>query len=132
AAAKDAEIQTLRSKIEQSEVARKLAVTEALNAVEKERDALQHALAKAQQEQESAIRLAEAKLVSELQKAAATREAEIQVLKAQLEQREIQQQLAVSQALSKVERERDDLRSGLQRVQLEKDLAERNLKERYE
>src|SRR5690606_3201773 len=72
AAAKDAEIQTLRSKIEQSEVARKLAVTEALNAVEKERDALQHALAKAQQEQESAIRLAEAKLVSELQKAAAT------------------------------------------------------------
>ena len=40
AAAKDAEIQELKAKLDAGEVAQKLAVTEALSAVEKERDAL--------------------------------------------------------------------------------------------
>ena len=45
AAIKDAEIQDLRSRLEAGEVARKLAVNEALSAVEKERDALANELA---------------------------------------------------------------------------------------
>ena len=44
AAAKDAEIQELKARLDAGEVARKLAVIEALSAVEKERDALANEL----------------------------------------------------------------------------------------
>ena len=54
AAAKDAEIQGLRARLDAGEVARKLAVAEALNAVEKERDLLQQQLAQAKLDQQSA------------------------------------------------------------------------------
>jgi hypothetical protein len=50
AAAKDTEILELKSKLEGSEIAQKLAVAEALNAVEKERDRLANALAEAERE----------------------------------------------------------------------------------
>ena len=69
ASAKDAEILELKTRIDASEVARKLAVTEALSAVEKERDALSNELEKVKRSQQAATELAEAKLVNELQKA---------------------------------------------------------------
>ena len=84
AAAKDAEIQELRSRLDAEEVARKLAVSEALIAIEKERDALANALEQARRETESTSRLAEAKLLNELQKTAATKDSEIQDLKIRL------------------------------------------------
>ena len=62
AAAKDAQIQELKSKLEGSGVAQKLAVTEALNAVEKERDRLANALAESEREKKVAAELAEALL----------------------------------------------------------------------
>lgn len=75
--------------------------------MEKERDALASALEKITQEKESAAQLAEAKLLNELQKAAAAKDAELQELKARLDASEVAQQLAVSQALSIVEKDRD-------------------------
>ena len=71
AAAKDAEIQDLKAKLEAGDVQQRLAVTEALVAIEKERDALAAELAQANQEKQSAVELAEAKALAELQKAAA-------------------------------------------------------------
>lgn len=132
AASKDAEIQELKAKIEAGEVARKLAVTEALSAVEKERDALANELEKTKHEKQAASALAEARLLSELQMAAATKDAEIQGLKATLESIEIAQKLAITQAVSAVEKERDELKSGLQQVELQKQLAEKSLKDKYE
>ena len=132
AAAKDAELQELKAKLDAAEVARKLAVTEALNAVEKERDALSNELEKVRRGQQSASELAEAKLANELQKTTAAKEAEIQELKAKLESSSITQKLAVTEAVSLVEKERDELKNNLQRIELEKDLAEKSLKERYE
>jgi|SRR3989338_401434 len=67
AATKEAEIQELKAKLEAGEVARKLAVAEALKAVEKERDSLANELEKAKHEKRNASELAEAKLFSELQ-----------------------------------------------------------------
>ena len=52
AAAKDAEIQELKAKLDAGEVARKLAVTEALSAVEKERDALANELEQAKHDKQ--------------------------------------------------------------------------------
>ena len=132
AAAKDTEIQTLKAKLDAGDVARKLAVAEALSAVEKERDALANELAQARQENEAAARLAEAKQLAELQKSAAGKDAEIQELRAKLDAIELSQKLAITEALSSVEKERDDLKSSLERATLEKQLAEKSLKDKYE
>ena len=132
ATAKDTEIQSLKAKIDAGEVARKLAVTEALSAVEKERDALANALAQAKRDTETAATLADAKRLNELQSAAATKEAEIQKLKAQLDAIAVAQKLAINEAVGVVEKERDEYKSGLQRAALEKELAENSLKDKYE
>lgn len=132
AAAKDTEIQELKAKLEAGEVARKLAVSEALKVVEKERDALANELEKAKHEKRAASELAEAKLLSELQMAAATKDAEIQGLKATLDSIEVAQKLAITEAVSAFEKERDALKNGLQQVELQKQLAEKALKDKYE
>ncbi|MBC2730486.1 DUF2130 domain-containing protein [Thiobacillus sp.] len=132
AAAKDAEIQDLKAKLDAGEVAQKLAVTDALRAVEKERDALASQLEQAKHEKQAASDLAEARLVNELQMAAATKDAEIQGLKATLDAIEVAQKLAITEAVSAVEKERDELKSGLNRAELEKQLAEKALKDKYE
>jgi uncharacterized protein YlxW (UPF0749 family) len=64
---------------------------------------------------QAASKLAEAKLVNELQKAAATKDAEIQGLKAKLDAIEVAQKLAITEAVGAVEKERDELKSGLER-----------------
>ncbi|MEZ2308903.1 DUF2130 domain-containing protein [Paraburkholderia sp. RCC_158] len=132
AAAKDAEIQDLKARLDAGEVARKLAVTEALGAVEKERDALANELERAKHDNEAASKLAEVRLMSELQSAAVTKDAEIQDLKAKLYATEVAQKLAITEALSAVEKERDELKSGLERSELEMQLAEKSLKDKYE
>ena len=132
ASAKDAEIQELKAKLEAGEVERKLAVSEALSIVERDRDALAAALEKAKQEKEAASQLAEAKLLNELQKAAATKDAEIQNLKAKIDAGEVAKKLAITEAVGVVEKERDELKNGLDRAALEKQLAETALKDKYE
>ena len=99
AAAKEAEIQSLRAKVEAGSVAQKLAVAEALAAVHT---------------------------------AAAAKDAEIQGLRAQLDAVAVAQKLAVAEAISPIARERDDLKSSLDRAQLEKQLAQTSLKDKYE
>jgi hypothetical protein len=132
AAAKDVQIEELKSRVEAGEAARRLAVAEALNAVEKQRDALASELEQAKQEQRAAAQLAEARLLSELQRAAASKDAEIQGLKATLGAIELQQKLAITEAVTAVEKQRDELRAGLERTQLERQLAEKSLKDKYE
>ena len=108
--AKDAEIQELKAKLDAGEVTRKLAVTEALNAVEKERDTLANELVQAKQDNQAASKLAEVKLGAN----------------------EVAQKLAITEALSEVEKERDELKNGLKQAELEKQLAEKALKDKYE
>lgn len=132
AASKEAEIQELKAKLDATAVAQQLAVSEALKDVEKQRDTVASELAKAKQDMEAAAKLAEAQRDNALQKATATKDAEIQALRAQVQAGQVSQQLAVTQAVSTVEKEREALRSRLQHVELEKSLAEQSLKERYE
>ena len=132
AAARDAEIQGLKARLDAGEVARKLAVAEALGAVEKERDTLANELQQARLDRQSASKLAEAMLTNELQRAAAAKDAEIQGLKAQLDAIAMAQKLAITEAVGPVAKERDELKSGLERAALEKQLAEKSLKDKYE
>jgi hypothetical protein len=132
AAAKDAEIQELKSKLEASQVTQKLAVTEALSAVEKERDTLANALAQAEREKKASSELAEALLASELHKVSAAKEEEIRQLKTKLQAVELEKKLAVSEAVGAIEKERDELKNGIKQVQLEKQLSEQSIKDKYE
>jgi len=132
AAAKDSEIQQLKARLDAEEVARQLAVAEALGKVEKERDALANELEQARRDKQAASDLAEAKLVNGLQKAAATKDAEIQDLKAKLDAIALAQKLAITEAVGTVEKERDELKNSLARAELEKQLAEKSLKDKYE
>jgi hypothetical protein len=132
AAAKDAEIQELKARLEAGGVEQKLAVAEALSAVEKERDALANELAQAKRDTEAAAKLAEVGLANELQRAAAVKDAEIQDLRAKLDGVEVASKLAITEAVSAVEKERDELKNSLERAELEKQLAEKSLKDKYE
>lgn len=131
-AAKDSEIQGLRAKLEAGDVARKLAVSEALGTVEKERDTLASELEQAKRDNKALSELAEARLVNERQKTAAAKDAEIQELKARLNAIEVEKRLAITEAVVALEKERDGLKNGLVRATLEKQLAEQSLRDKYE
>lgn len=139
AAAKDTEIQALKAQLDAGEVARKLAVTEALGAVSKERDQLANEL-KTEQERarnssQAAAQLAEAKLAHALQAEAAKKDAEIQALQAKLEASETARQLAVkvavNEAVGVVARERDGLKNDLNLIAVKNQLEEKAIKEQF-
>lgn len=94
------------------------------------------ALKQAQAESAAALKQAKAESEAALQKAVADRDAEIAQLRSQLEsqQREhqTQQQLAVAQAVSTVERERDALKASVQAKEAENLRSEAALKEQME
>jgi len=132
AAAKDIEIQELKAKLDAGDVEKKLAVTEALAASEKKRDSLASELEQVKQENLAATQLAEATLAREILNTATTKDTEIHNLKSRLEAQDVSQKLAITEALSAVEKERDDLKNSLQQAALEKQLAETSLKDKYE
>ena len=68
----------------------------------------------AERDKQAAVQLARAQLTAELQKETAAREAEIQSLQAKLQAEEVARQLAVSQALTDVEKQRDALANELE------------------
>ena len=130
--AKDVEIQELKTKLDAVDVEKKLAINEALTSVEKKHDLLASELEQVKQDKVAAIQLAEATLAREILNTATTKDTEIQDLKAKLEAKDVTQKLAITEALSAVEKERDDLKNGLQQAALEKQLAEKSLKDKYE
>ena len=86
----------------------------------------------AEQDKRNAVELAQARVTNELQKAAASKDAEIQRLKATLDNIALTQKLAINEAVGAVEKQRDELKSGLARAELEKQLAEKSMKDKYE
>jgi len=100
---KDAEIKELLAKLDAGEVAQKLAVTEAIDALEKERDVIANELKQAKLEKETASQLSAAKLVNELQKAATEKDSEIQGLKSDLEKAQLEKQLSETSLKDKYE-----------------------------
>ena len=131
-AEKDAQIQKLLSQLEQNETAKQLAVSEALKAVEKERDTLANTLEQVKKEADTAQQLASAELIRQHQENAAAQERTIAELKAQLEAKSTEQQLAITQAVSTVQQERDQLKYSLDQAEMQKQISEQNLKEKYE
>lgn len=86
----------------------------------------------AEREKENALALLKEKTLNEIRLAAAEKDQSIEALKAHLKERELAEKLAVSEAVKAIEKERDELRNGLEKVNLEKDLEKNKLKEIYE
>jgi len=132
AADKDVIIQELKTRLDAGGVERRLAVTEALKEVEKQRDELAGELEKTRYDSKCAIELAEARLLNDLQKAAGEKNAEIQDLKSRLGTIGLEQKLAIAEAVTAAEKQRDQYKSTLDQLALEKQLAEKSLTDKYE
>ncbi|EPJ42958.1 MAG: hypothetical protein OFPI_45170 [Osedax symbiont Rs2] len=132
AASKDVEILALKAKLDTGEVIKKLAVSEALGDVEKERDTFSLKLEQAMRDKQAASELADAKLAKELQETTTTKNEEIRDLKAKLDVTQFEQKLAVTGAVSAVEKERDELKNDLEQAEFKKQLDEQSLKDKYE
>ncbi|MFT5611543.1 MAG: hypothetical protein ACI9LU_002048 [Polaribacter sp.] len=131
-AAKDTEIQALIAALDTSEVTKKLAVTEALGIVEKERDALANQLEQTKRDNQAASELANAKLSKELYDTATAKDKEIQHLKSELDTTQLKQTLEITGAVRAIEKERDEFENSLKQAKLEKQLAEKSLTEKYQ
>lgn len=131
AAEKDAVIQELKAKLDAEEISKQLAVTEALKAIEKERDELASELKQAERDSKAASELEKANHLNQLQEASSKKDAEIQQLKANLRAQEDAQNHAISQAVNASEKERDKIKGELDRTKLEKELSEKSLTDKY-
>jgi hypothetical protein len=86
----------------------------------------------AEKDKQNAIELARTKDASEFQTATTAKDTEIQELKSKIEAGEVAQKLAINEAVNGIEKQRDELKSDLDRAELEKQLAEKALKDKYE
>jgi hypothetical protein len=152
-AAKELELSELESKIQSAETAKKLEVSEAIEAIEKERDALMHDLKTKEAEKANAVKLAEANIRASLEKELAEKERLLSELKAKsdtelaeklaakelelsrmqskIAQAETEKKLEISEATKAIEKERDELKHDLQLKETEKELLEKSIKEKY-
>ena len=103
---------------------------------------LENRLSLAEKEKESAVKLAEATLKNRLQEdiakkdkelseKLATKEAEIAQIKAKLDSAEIEKKLSVTEAVQKIEKERDALVNDVKTKELEKQNLESSLKQQF-
>ena len=115
---------------------------------------LENRLALAEKDKEGAIQLAEANLKNKLQEELAQKdkelielrakaekdlaeklaqkEAELASAKAKLENAETEKKLSVTEAVKKIEKERDDLANSLNNKETERQLLEKSLKEKFD
>ncbi|QYY34809.1 DUF2130 domain-containing protein [Ruficoccus sp. ZRK36] len=114
-------IQGLTSQLEAGKAAQELAVKDAVTRLEKEKIDLENQLKQVKIDGESATKLAEIE-----------KQKDIEELKAQLQAKELSQKLAITEAVSVVEKERDTLRHSLDQAALEKQVAEKALRDKYE
>lgn len=129
---KESTIQELYAKLEAGNTEKELAVTKAVGDVQKERDELLNQLKDAQRETENATKLAEIEKSQMLQALTVQKDQEIVTLKSRIESSEVSQKLAINEAVSTVEKERDTLKHNLDQAALEKEVAETALKDKYE
>ena len=131
-AKKQRELQELEAQLRSRDVQQQLAVKQAVTASEKQRDLLATELRQLQDTSATAAQVAESRFAKEIQTITLQKEGELRDLRAQLDASGIQTKLAVTEALTGVERERDQLRSELGQSELKHQLAAQSMKERYE
>lgn len=92
---------------------------------------LKKRLAIANQEKETAIKLAEATVKNSLQEELAQKEKELVALNAKIVNANLEKQLAVKEATQQIEKQRDDLNNDLKSKELEKQNLEYTLRQQF-
>jgi len=82
-------------------------------------------------DKENAVKLAEANITNTLQKDLAKKDAELAEIKSKVSNVELEKKLAVTEAVNKIEKERDELAGELKSKDAQKQLLETSLKEKY-
>lgn len=85
----------------------------------------------AEKEKVNAVKLAEANIKNAMQADITKKETEIADMKAKIDKAEVEKKLSVTEAVIKIEKERDDLAGELKSKETEKQLLEKSLQERY-
>ena len=85
----------------------------------------------AEEDKDNAVKLAEATIKNSLQDTLQKKENEIAQIKAQLDNAEIQKKLSVTEAIQKIEKERDALANEVKTKELEKQNLESTLKQQF-
>ncbi|TDW42385.1 hypothetical protein EDF52_11578 [Curtobacterium sp. PhB42] len=93
-AAKEAEIHELAAKLAAESTTRQLAVTEAVSGLERERDEMSHELRHLREAQQSVVELAEAKLREHMQRTVVEKDTEILTLRNDLKRAELEHDLS--------------------------------------
>src|SRR5260221_520632 len=93
---------------------------------------LQERLNIAKKDKENAVKLAEASITNILQKDLAKKDAELAEIKSRVNNVELEKKLAVTEAVNKIEKERDELAGELKNKDVEKELLGSSLKNKYE
>ena len=131
-AKKQSELQELEAQLRSRDVQQQLAVKQAVTASEKQRDLLATELRQLRDTSATAAQVAESRFAKEIQTINLQKEGELRDLRARLDASGMQTKLAVTEALTGLERERDQLRSELGHSELKHQLAAQSMKERYE
>lgn len=92
---------------------------------------IQHRLSLAEKEKVNAVQLAEAHVKNQLLKDLTEKDKLLTELKSKVDQAEIAKKLSVTEAVKKIEKERDELANDLKNKDTEKQLLENSLKERF-
>ena len=131
-AKKAREIQELQGQLEARAMQQQLAIKEAVSNAEKQRDRIASELQQLRENQATAERLAETRFAKEIQTLTLQKDGELRDLQARLQAGAIQRQLAISEAVSGVEKERDALKSVLSETELKHQLESKAIRDRYE
>lgn len=143
----------IQDRLALAEKDKKIAVTEAIRKIEKERDELVNDLKSKEAEKENAVKLLEAQLNQllqteltkkdheimelkaknelELAERLSKKESEIAEMKSKIENAEIEKKLLVTEAIQKIEKERDELVNSLKNKETETQLLEKSLHEKF-
>jgi len=113
--------------VQLAEANTKLAIAEALAKIEKERDNLAAELTK----KDVAAKLAEANIKNSLQTEVVKKDSEITELKAKIQAHDTEKKLSITEAVNKVEKERDSLANELKSKDAERQLLEATLKDKH-
>ena len=132
AAIKDGEIKKLMAKLDGSEAEQKFAINKAVKAIEKERDNLFNKLEKMTNDSQVQSEMIKAKHSEEMQRVIYEKNSHIEKLKVKINENELSTSLAVTKAVTSIEKERNELKNSLEKANLEKVIAEKSLKDKYE
>jgi len=85
----------------------------------------------AEQSKMDAIKLTEANIKNTIQQTISEKDKQLADLKGELEKAEMQKRIEITEAVKRIEKERDELANKIQNKELEKQVLEKNLVEKY-